>query len=213
LELQLTRRQVYELVWTKPLNKIAAELGLSDQGLAKACRRFQIAVPPVGYWQKLAFGKQVHQPALDCEHFDENVEVQVMPGVKMRTKRSAPAPAAQKISVHDEVQQPERPKPEPQKAPKLHPIISEVSQQFRSKRRSEETVYINAGPFTIHASPGEGDRIVNILSMFFECSSDRGLVFRKDGAAWKLYASEESIDIKMSEGLSMPVEFSPEAPK
>jgi hypothetical protein len=57
--MHLTRRQIYDLVWSKPLSKLANEFGLSDQGLAKACRRYDIPVPPLGYWQKLAHGKQV----------------------------------------------------------------------------------------------------------------------------------------------------------
>jgi hypothetical protein len=195
--MQLTRRQIYDLVWGKPLNKIAADLGLSDQGLAKACRRFDIAVPPLGYWQKLAYGKPVRQPALDCEQFTEDVEVQITPGVKMRPQRAASPPAAKKIVELEDVQRSEPRTSEPQKS---HPVISEVSQEFRSKKRSDDTVYINVGPFTIHTSPGQSDRVVDILSMFLVFTSSLGVNLKKEGTSWKLYASEESIDIKISEG-------------
>lgn len=34
-EIPLTRDQLYEQVWTEPMTKVAARLGLSDVGLAK----------------------------------------------------------------------------------------------------------------------------------------------------------------------------------
>jgi hypothetical protein len=195
--LQLTRRQIYDLVWAKPLNKIAIDLGLSDQGLAKACRRFAIAVPPVGYWQKLAHGKTVHQPALDCEQFAEDATVPVAPGVKMRPNRAAPPQEAKEVGGLEDARPPQPPKP---MSHKPHAIISDVSQQFRSKKRSGDTVHLSAGPFTIHTSPHQSDRVVNILGMLVETASEQGLELKKEGAVWKLYASEEPIDIKISEG-------------
>ena len=34
-----TRKQLYDLVWSKPVVKIAEEFGISDKGLAKICGR------------------------------------------------------------------------------------------------------------------------------------------------------------------------------
>lgn len=53
----MNRKQLYALVWEKPMTKLAIELGISDVGLAKACRRNGIPVPPRGHWAKLAAGK------------------------------------------------------------------------------------------------------------------------------------------------------------
>jgi len=55
----ITRQQIYDLVWQQPMIHIAKNLGLSDQGLAKLCKREQIPRPPQGYWNKLAAGKPV----------------------------------------------------------------------------------------------------------------------------------------------------------
>ena len=60
----MTRRQLYERVWSTPMKRLAPELGLSDVGLAKLCRRANIPVPPRGYWARLAFGKAVQRIAL-----------------------------------------------------------------------------------------------------------------------------------------------------
>jgi hypothetical protein len=54
----LTR--MYRSVWSKPVGSVAKELGISGRGLAKICARFEIPVPPRGYWAKLAAAK--HTP-------------------------------------------------------------------------------------------------------------------------------------------------------
>lgn len=39
---RLQRRELYEKVWAAPLQRLAKELGLSDVGLAKLCRRHSL---------------------------------------------------------------------------------------------------------------------------------------------------------------------------
>lgn len=62
--LTLDRRSLFERVWSSPMRTVAAELGLSDVGLAKACRRMQIPVPGRGYWAKAAAGRKGKRPSL-----------------------------------------------------------------------------------------------------------------------------------------------------
>ena len=58
---RLTREELYELVWSKPISKLAPELGISGRGLAKACERSSSPVPPRGYWARKAAGQDVEQ--------------------------------------------------------------------------------------------------------------------------------------------------------
>ena len=53
----LTRRELYDLVWAKPLRDVAADLGISDVGLAKVCERHRVPRPEQGYWNKINAGK------------------------------------------------------------------------------------------------------------------------------------------------------------
>jgi hypothetical protein len=53
----LTREELYEKVWSTPMQKLAAEFGFSDRGLAKLCRCYKVPVPSRGYWARL----QSHQ--------------------------------------------------------------------------------------------------------------------------------------------------------
>jgi hypothetical protein len=49
-EIRMDRPQLFRLVWSKPVMKLAAEWGISDRGLGKACKGLKIPVPPRGYW-------------------------------------------------------------------------------------------------------------------------------------------------------------------
>jgi hypothetical protein len=55
----MTRKQLYDLVWSEPLRAIAPRCGVSDVWLAKLCCKHNIPQPPRGYWAKLAAGKKV----------------------------------------------------------------------------------------------------------------------------------------------------------
>ena len=54
----LTRKALYELVWTRPRSQIAKELGVSDVWIGKMCRRQNVPAPPPGYWANLAAGSR-----------------------------------------------------------------------------------------------------------------------------------------------------------
>ena len=41
-----TRRELYDLVWKKPAETLAAEFGMSGRGLGKLCERHGVPVPP-----------------------------------------------------------------------------------------------------------------------------------------------------------------------
>lgn len=53
----LSRQQLYDLVWSEPVSKIAPRFGVSDVWLAKICRAANIPLPPRGHWAKLVHGK------------------------------------------------------------------------------------------------------------------------------------------------------------
>jgi len=53
----ITRDELYAQVWSTPMRTLANKFGLSDVGLAKTCKRFNIPRPSVGYWAKKAVGK------------------------------------------------------------------------------------------------------------------------------------------------------------
>ena len=65
---ELRREELYERVWSMPMQRLSKEFGLSDVGLAKLCRRHQIPVPGRGYWRRLETGHQSDRPPLPARN-------------------------------------------------------------------------------------------------------------------------------------------------
>ena len=55
----LTREQLYDLVWSEPMQRRAKQIGISDVAIAKHCRKLGMPVPKRGYRNKLQVGKPV----------------------------------------------------------------------------------------------------------------------------------------------------------
>ncbi|MCS4432841.1 hypothetical protein [Aquiflexum gelatinilyticum] len=60
----LTREELYDLVWSMPMKKIAEIYEISDRGLSKACNKMNIPVPYPGYWNRVIAGTAEEKPEL-----------------------------------------------------------------------------------------------------------------------------------------------------
>ena len=58
-KVEVTRQELYDLVWSKPMTKLALEYNLSDNGLRKICKKHEIPLPLLGHWQKIQYNKEV----------------------------------------------------------------------------------------------------------------------------------------------------------
>jgi hypothetical protein len=61
---RMNRTDLYALVWSTPLTALAPGFGITDVGLKNSCRKFDIPVPPRGYWARLRAGKPAAKVAL-----------------------------------------------------------------------------------------------------------------------------------------------------
>jgi hypothetical protein len=56
---RVEREERYKMVWAKPLTRLAAEFGITGNGLAKVCDRLDVPYPPRCCWSKKEAGKPV----------------------------------------------------------------------------------------------------------------------------------------------------------
>jgi hypothetical protein len=71
----ITRRKLHELVWSVPLTATAPQFNISDVALKNTCARFDIPVPPRGYWARLKAGKRTTKIALPLRPAGMDAEV------------------------------------------------------------------------------------------------------------------------------------------
>ncbi|NTB96258.1 hypothetical protein G6M84_06995 [Agrobacterium tumefaciens] len=189
--MEKTREELYQLVWSTPLKKLGSEFDVSGQTLANICRRFDIPVPPVGYWQKLAFGKAVERPELPTEETEGGLIVSLSP------KLARPALAKRPVEVREiEPTAVENSRT----APPPHPIVASIRKRLAKIKWHEDFVTISVPPFKITTSPGPIGRICDLVGQLVREIQEQGWILQKrDTAAWRLVIQEEEILISLQE--------------
>jgi len=63
-KIEFTRAELYDLVWSEPLSRLARKYNISDNGLRKICKKHNIPLPVMGHWQKMQYGYKVTKTKL-----------------------------------------------------------------------------------------------------------------------------------------------------
>ena len=75
--IELTRQELYEQVWSKPMVTLAKEYSLSDNGLRKICKKYDVPIPPMGHWQKSQFNKKTTKIPLPKKDKEEEIKINI----------------------------------------------------------------------------------------------------------------------------------------
>lgn len=59
-----SRREFFELVWSKPAADLALELGMAEDDLRRLCSKHHIPCPSIAYWARVARGLSFERPPL-----------------------------------------------------------------------------------------------------------------------------------------------------
>lgn len=79
--LKLSREDLYELAWSKPISELSKDFGISD-----VCRRLRIPIPGRGYWARVEAGQKPNRPKLPEREpqWHNRGALTVAPGVNRR---------------------------------------------------------------------------------------------------------------------------------
>lgn len=105
---QFTRRELYDLVWSTPVQKLAEEFGISDRGLAKICARHCVPSPPRGHWARLAAGQKLRQPILPAvkDPWFDRIEIgSVIPTLPEATREMLRQAKAKRMATRSAVEE------------------------------------------------------------------------------------------------------------
>lgn len=76
-EITLTRKELYDQVWSEPMRTLARKYALSDVGLAKICKKHNIPRPSRGWWAQQQAGYKVQRIPLPKGKEDEKIRITV----------------------------------------------------------------------------------------------------------------------------------------
>lgn len=127
----LTRRELYELVWTEPMLRVGERLGVSSSYMARVCTDLRVPRPPRGYWAQIEFGKTPPgKPPLpearpgDTTTWSPGSPLSSLPR-EPRAARSSTQAAGEKAS-------------EKRKSERVHELLFGAKPHFLKTRKSEE---------------------------------------------------------------------------
>src|SRR6478736_7756559 len=63
-KITLSRRELYEKVWSKSSKDLCMEYDIDTEGLEEICRRLNIPIPDKSYLKRLSEGKKVNSTPL-----------------------------------------------------------------------------------------------------------------------------------------------------
>lgn len=196
---ELTRSELYELVWAEPMTKLAKRFGISDVGLAKACRRADIPVPNRGYWAKVHSGKKTHRlplpPAKD--HQSERIVIEPF---EPTPPPALELPAEIQQALEDE-KRPERQIHVPKTLNNAHPIIEAWLDSDRRFVAESRVGGPNLRSLQRHTSTIEKRRL-RILTALFKALEKRGFkLLTEHGSIYSVFAQkgDERIEFGLSE--------------
>ncbi len=126
----ISREELYELVWSKPMTKVAERFDVSGSYMARICTLLNVPRPERGYWAKLAAGKAPNPtPLPEAQPGDQ------LYWSKDETLRAPPKPR-------------QTPKPRPSsrrvRVPRsgVHHLIKGAKEHFQNSRPVDDGAYL-----------------------------------------------------------------------
>jgi len=199
----LTRRELYDRVWTNPMTKLAKQFGLSDVALHKICRKHDIPTPPQGYWAKKEFGKSVTVTPLPHGGsgsiiIHERAGAQDHPAVTEVLGRVHDA--LQQHSGHDDVRK-----------PRDAILEASLTRLSKDKQGKDGLVRIDGeGLVSIAVRPESAERAAMLLSALVGAATGAGMHLERGANAARWAAEGEHVDFSLQE-LADRVEHTPTA--
>jgi len=163
----LTREAIYERVWAEAIVKVAAQLGLSDRGLAKMCVSRQIPVPPRGYWAKLAHGKPVAKPPLPPWKGPGDGSISIG-----KPKPSPPTPDIDEIAAE---RLPENRITVPERLGKLHSLVARTKSALAAQKVGDRgLLHPPSGVLNVKVSKPLVQRALRVMQALLTALEARG---------------------------------------
>lgn len=174
MRVELTRQELYELVWSKPMLHVAKELGISDRGLAKRCNRHDIPIPGLGYWRRVECGQALDRiPLPESPRWDNRT-------IYLRGQQDQEDSILNQSSFVEEVIRYEADPANrimvPEHIGKHHPLVSEALTAIKKEHWVDQCdrLALSGGYLDWRASKAELPRSARILTTLINALEKRG---------------------------------------
>jgi len=210
--MKLTRKELYDLIWSEPMTTVCKRFGITDNGLRKHCKSMNIPTPPIGYWARLQSGKDVEKIQLPNDYVGEKQDVNLQEVEHRETKSDEDiVDLTPRINKQRELEQLLiNEKADCFIVPEVlyakDPLIIDTKEKLRlSKESSSNNNYLKRNPYkntiketlNIFVSEKSTDRALSIFSTIIKALRYRGhnIKINKEGTFAMINGEEFCINI------------------
>lgn len=173
---KLTRKELYDLVWSTTISKILEQFALSNDGFKKICKKYEIPLPPNGYWLKLKHNKPFKKEILNLDfNGDNEIEFTIREEGSIINMDQSPLTILTKQILSDK----NAPLNIPEKLTKPDVLITQTKDSknnynfynYRTSKIDLLSIYVEKDNF---------NRALIIMDMFVKLLRYRGHSFKRD---------------------------------
>lgn len=176
---QLTRTELYGLIWLKPATRIAEEFGVTPAAVFAACHKLNVPRPGRGHWVRLEFGKGDERPPLPPLPGSGPESVELTARRARPSRVEEPSPASETTPA-----QTTPPETNPSAPLEDHPVVKETRAAYRGGSKDPKHGTTNPKPDHPHvwvfATSGALDRAFSLLNQLLWMLERNGFTFRID---------------------------------
>jgi hypothetical protein len=201
-EQELTRRAMYDLVWSRPMTKVAEDLGISDVALKKICDKHRVPTPTRGYWAKRDAGKPTKQIQFHSTSDPQHEHIAI------HGSRNNLAPEIREVLEQERQRRKSKPKAAlsaqvtPTVLPQdVHPSISATAKALRkAKPGADEVVGASGhGCCGIEVGAASLERTIAVLDSIARALDARGLKVEPIGNCMRVASPPDSLTFSLVE--------------
>ena len=130
---RISRKELYEMVWSEPMLKVGARFSVSSSYMARVCTMLNVPRPERGYWAKRKVGKAPKKLALPPPRPGDLLEWTRGKALDAQPSRGRPEP----LTVYQR-----RTRRERRELPDQHPILAGAKPLFQAGRLSWDAQYL-----------------------------------------------------------------------
>lgn len=185
--MELTREQLYQMLWTDGVGKTQEALGLRPEEMKKLCEEFQIPKPTTKYWVALACDKAPEKTPLP--EVEDNRPIKTEDYVKPRRVKKEKVERTPVVKTPDG-KYPPRELPEepatiysvPEKLLAMDPILLDTKQMLRERNRRRDNPWSKKNPYksspnkwlSISVDEPQEDRAIRIFETIWKAAEAQG---------------------------------------
>jgi hypothetical protein len=194
---------MYDLVWSKPMSKVAQDFSISDVALKKSCEKHRVPTPPRGHWAKKAAGKSVKQIRFveTADPLDEKITIFAS------SQAELPAPVREVLQRAREARA-GRPKPPSAAATstvipieRIHPTIASTAEKLRTHKPDRDGVVSAHGNGCCGIDVGIAsiERCIAVLNALARSLDAQGIAIIATGGGMAISTEGAKVPFRLNE--------------